>query len=62
MSKSYWIVWNNPEKGEGVTFDNYNDAHQTSTGDFQQMAPSIGEEFFNSYGDDAPLEIQKIEL
>ena len=62
MAKEYWIVWNGEEKVEGVLFDNYDDAHQTAYGKFQQMAPAIGEHFHESYGEDGDLEIQKIEL
>lgn len=63
MAKEYWIVWNDGDsKSEGVIFDNAPDAYQTAHGDFQQMAPSIGEHFHEYYGEDGALEIQKIEL
>jgi hypothetical protein len=57
-----WLVWNSSKKGEAVAFDNYNDAHQTAYGEFQQMAPAIGEEFFKMYEENAPLPIDRIEL
>lgn len=62
MPKEYWIVWNHEDKDEGVVFDNYDDAYQTAYGTFSQMAPAIGENFHEYYGEDGQLEIQKIEL
>jgi len=60
--KTYWVVWNNEDKGEGVLFDDYNDAYQTSTGEFQLISPTVGEAFFEAYELGAPLPVEKIEL
>lgn len=60
--KTMYLVWNGEYKTEAVAFDDYDDAHQTSTGEFSQFSTAIGEDFFGYYGDDAPLPIQKIEV
>lgn len=58
--KKMWLVWNSKDRGEAVAFDNEMDAFQTAHGDFQQMAPAIGEAFFEMYEDNAPLPIEVI--
>lgn len=60
----FWIVWNK-DRSEGFVTNDYDDAFQASTGQFNSIRSSIGESFFEAYGDEIEetgnaLEIQEV--
>lgn len=61
----FYIVWNGG-RSEGFITSDYDDAHQASTGKFHAIRSTLGQAFFECYGEDEdadlPLEIEHVDL
>lgn len=69
MAKTYWIAWNNQEKGEGAVFDVQQDAESALNG-CDRYDPELGfssistlaEKFYETYGEDGDAWIEEVTL
>ena len=61
MTIKLHLVWNEAHN-ECVGFIDFNDAYQCATGHFNPNRSTLGDGFFEMYGDDAPLAMETLDL